>query len=193
MTRRLLRCTAALGAATIALVVGCTGESSAPAAEPTESPAASTPSQPPAPPAESTDAAAPSSSDLPTELPTDDEPVEEPTDQVPCTTDVTEVKIPAVLSNLSYPDRTIVYDVEVLGENGIRVTGVTDLRFSAAREQMRIRYSKLPFEIVDEDRGLTAFAANWTGPSITGRWLVTDISETCPGNTEVRILWTSDG
>lgn len=193
MTRRPLRCTAAVGVATIALAAGCTTESRAPAAEPTEEPAASTPSQPPGPPAESTDEAASGSSDLPTELPTETEPVEDPTERVPCARDVTEVKIPPVLSNLSYPDRTIVYDVEVLGENGIRVTGVSDLRFSAAREQMRIGYSKLPFEIVDEDRGLTAFAANWTGPSITGRWLVTDISEECPGNTEVRILWTPDG
>lgn len=127
------------------------------------------------------------------ELPTDEEPDDEPTPAVECSADVTEAKIPAELSNLSYPDRTIVYGVEVLGENGVRLTGVTDLGFDAAREQMRRRYSRLPFDIVDEDIGAGAFGANWTGPSITGRWLVSDVSAVCAGETEVRILWTADG
>lgn len=189
MTPPRLAPAAVAGLSAAVLLAGCTGQSSAPAAEPTESPAVATPSEPPSTSRGATD----ETTAIETELPTDEQPVDEPTEDLPCSSDVTETKIPAVLGNLSYPNRTVVYDVEVLGENGVRVTGVTDLRFNAAREQMRIRYSKLPFEIVDEDRGLTAFAANWTGPSITGRWLVTDISEVCPGETEVRILWTSDG
>jgi hypothetical protein len=58
---------------------------------------------------------------------------------------------------------------------------------------MRQRYSDPPFAIVDIDRGEGAIGVNWTGPSISGRWVVTDISDTCPGDTEVKILWTSAG
>ncbi|MDQ3591364.1 MAG: hypothetical protein M3386_00455 [Actinomycetota bacterium] len=128
-----------------------------------------------------------------TEPPADDDATTEPAPDVGCSKDVTETKIPAELSNLSYPDRTVVYRVEVLGENGVRVIGVTDLAYHVAREQMRRSYSRSPFDIVDEDRGVTAFGANWTGPSITGRWVVSNISEVCPGDTEVEILWTADG
>ena len=103
-------------------------------------------------------------------------------------------RVPPELSNLSYPDNTVVHEVDVRGDSGVLLTGVTDRRFRAALVQLRQQYSDPPFEIVgEEETDDGGMAANWTGPSISGRWLVTDISEACPGNTEVTILWTSAG
>jgi len=102
--------------------------------------------------------------------------------------------VPPELSNLSYPANTVIHEVEVRGDSGVLLTGVTDLRFRAAVGQMRQQYSDPPFEIVgEEDVEDDGKAANWTGPSVSGRWVITDISEACPGNTEVKVLWTSAG
>jgi len=102
--------------------------------------------------------------------------------------------VPPELSNLAYPDHTVIHEVEVRGDSGVLLTGVTDLRFRAAVGQMRQQYSDPPFEIVgEEDVEDDGKAANWTGPSVSGRWVITDISEACPGNTEVKVLWTSAG
>ena len=102
--------------------------------------------------------------------------------------------VPPELSNLSYPANTVIHEVEVRGDSGVLLTGVTDLRFRAAVGQMRQQYSDPPFEIVgEEDTEDDGKAANWTGPSVSGRWVITDISEACPGNTEVKVLWTSAG
>ncbi len=110
-----------------------------------------------------------------------------------CYTDAEEERFPPALNNLSFPDRTIIYDVEVRGDNGILLTGVTDVLFRASAFQMRQRYSDPPFEIIGFDEGDTELGANWSGPSISGRWVVSDLSPTCPGDTQVTMLWTSQG
>ena len=102
--------------------------------------------------------------------------------------------VPPELSNLAYPNNTVIHEVDVRGDAGVLLTGVTDLRFRAAVAQLRQQYSDPPFEVVgEEETDDGGMAANWTGPSISGRWLVTDISAACPGDTEVTILWTSAG
>lgn len=110
-----------------------------------------------------------------------------------CFADVREAQVPAVLNNLAFPDRTVVYDVDEHGDNGIVLTGVTDTAFRASAAQMRARYTDPPFEVVGYDTAESALGANWSGPSISGRWVVSDISATCRGDTEVKILWTSQG
>ena len=129
----------------------------------------------------------------------------EPTETPTATEDATESpygcylhtrseRVPPELSNVTFPDNTVVHEVDVRGDNGVLLTGVTDLRFRAAVGQLRQQYSDPPFEIVgEEDVEDGGKAANWTGPSISEHWMVTDISEACPDNTEVRILWTSAG
>ena len=129
----------------------------------------------------------------------------EPTETPTATEDVTaspygcylharSERVPPELSNLSYPDNTVVHEVDVRGDAGVLLTGVTDLRFRATVVQMRQQYSDPPFEIVGEEGTENdGIAANWTGPSISGRWVVTDISDACPGNTEVKLLWISAG
>ena len=132
-------------------------------------------------------------------------PSTEPTETATATEDVTvspygcylharSERVPPELSNLSYPDNTVIHEVELLGDSGVLLTGVTDLRFRAAVVQLRQQYSDPPFEIVgQEDVEGEGKAANWNGPSISGRWVVTDISAACPDNTKVKILWTSAG
>ncbi len=133
--------------------------------------------------ASSTRPTGPASTTLPTDGPT-------PTG---CYADVRSKRVPPELANLSYPDDTIVHNVDIRGDNGILLTGVTDLPFRRALRQMRQRYSDPPFGIVGTEDVEGGIGANWTGPSISGRWVVTDISALCPGDTEVQILWTSAG
>lgn len=120
-------------------------------------------------------------------------PTTEPTTASGCFEDMTSEAIPPELSNVSFPDRTIVYDVDVRGDNGVLLTGVTNLLFRAAVYQMRESYSDPPFGIIGTDEGEDAVGANWSGPGISGRWVISDISAVCPGDTEVKILWTSGG
>ncbi len=178
----------AAGLAASLVLAGCTGGDNASAARSDESTTTTGADGSTSAPSESPES--PESSSEPTP---DEETTADPAQDVKCSDDVTETRIPPELSNLSYPDGTVVYEVEVLGENGVRVTGVTDLRYNLAKHQMERRYSRLPFEIVSLDQAPNSFGANWTGPSITGRWVVNDISGACPGDTEVRILWTGDG
>lgn len=143
--------------------------------------------------------------DEPSASPTDASTSTEPTEPPTATEDATaspygcylhaeSEPVPPELSNLSYPANTVIHEVEVRGDSGVLLTGVTDLRFRAAVGQMRQQYSDPPFEIVgEEDVEDDGKAANWTGPSVSGRWVITDISEACPGNTEVKVLWTSAG
>ncbi len=179
----------ASGLALCLVLAGCTGDDAS-AARSGES--STTGSGSTSAPSESSEPSE-SSSESSSEPTPDEETTADPSQDVKCSDDVNETRIPPELSNLSYPDSTVVYEVEVLGENGVRVTGVTDLRYNLAKQQMERRYSKLPFEIVSLDQAPNSFGANWTGPSITGRWVVSDISGACPGDAEVRILWTDDG
>lgn len=127
--------------------------------------------------------------ETPTEPPT-----ETPTDVPPvCSRSAEEVSIPPEMGNLVFPERTVIFDVDERGDNGVVLTGVTDLLYRAAAAQMRRLYSSPPFSILDLDEIEGALGAVWLGPSISGRWQVTDISDTCPGDTEVRVLWTSAG
>lgn len=120
-------------------------------------------------------------------------PPETPTQVDRCYPDVTVTPVPEQLEDLPLPDRTKVYVVEERGDNGVIITGVTDQPFRSSASLMRARYREPPFTIVGYDRNATAFGANWTGRSISGRWVLTDITPLCPGDTEVKILWTSAG
>lgn len=135
----------------------------------------------------------PTASPEPDDEPTASEPSSASPTQAACFDDVTGAAIPPELSNLMYPDLTIVYNVDVRGDNGVMVTGVTSELFQTAVRQMRLSYQAPPFSIVSTAEGDTAYGATWEGPSISGRWEVSDISSVCPGNTQVRILWTADG
>jgi hypothetical protein len=145
----------------------------------------------PAPPDDGGDATA--TTETPTATPTET-PTETPTDVSPvCYPAAEEVSIPPEMGNLLFPERTVIFNVDERGDNGVVLTGVTDLLYRAAASQMRKRYSSPPFSILDLDEIEGALGAVWLGPSISGRWQVTDISESCPGDTEVRVLWTSAG
>ena len=169
------RAVAAAGSMVACLALwGCSESDGATTTTPsTETP--STPSEP----ADETTPTEPSDGDSPT--------------QPQCFDDVTGAAIPPELSNLTYPDLTIVYSVEVRGDNGVLVTGVTNELFHSAVRQMRVSYQEPPFSIVGTEEGDTAYGATWDGPSISGRWEVSDIASVCPGDTQVRILWTADG
>jgi len=116
-----------------------------------------------------------------------------PTAASGCYDDVSPARVSPALNNLKFPDDTIVYAADVRGDLGVLLTGVTEVSFRASAFQMRQRYSDPPFEIVGFDQAEDALAANWVGPSISGRWVVSDISERCPDNTEIQLLWTSQG
>ena len=133
--------------------------------------------------------------EAPTETPSEptETPTETPTDSPVCHPEATEVSIPPEMGNLVFPERTVIFDVDVRGDSGTVLTGVTDLLYRAAAAQMRKRYSAPPFSILNLDEIEGALGAVWLGPGISGRWQVTDISDTCPGDTEVRVLWTSAG
>jgi hypothetical protein len=85
------------------------------------------------------------------------------------------------------PPQTIVYDAEDRGDEGVVVTGVTDLPFTDVLGALNGPAQDAGFTVTSGETEEHDAEANWSGNGYRGRWAIRE-SATCPGETVVQVL-----
>jgi hypothetical protein len=85
------------------------------------------------------------------------------------------------------PPQTIVYAAEDRGEEGVVVTGVTDLPFTDVLDALNGPAQDAGFTVTSGETEEHDAEANWSGNGYRGRWAIRE-SATCPGETVVQVL-----
>ncbi|MGN6250453.1 MAG: hypothetical protein ACTHNS_01425 [Marmoricola sp.] len=86
-----------------------------------------------------------------------------------------------------FPGRTVVYDVEDRGQDGVIATGVTDEPFKQVLADFNGPAQDAGFTVTNGETEEHDAEANWTGNGHHGRWAIR-VSGTCPGETVVQVL-----
>jgi len=89
------------------------------------------------------------------------------------------------------PPQTVVYDAEDRGEEGVVITGVTDLAFTDVLAALNGPAQDAGFTVTNGETEEHDAEANWAGNGYRGRWAIRE-SATCPGETVVQVLATSE-
>jgi hypothetical protein len=87
------------------------------------------------------------------------------------------------------PPQTVVYDAEDRGEEGVVVTGVTDLPFTDVLDALNGPAQDAGYEISDGETEEHDAEASWAGNGYRGRWAIRE-SAGCPGETVIQVLST---
>jgi hypothetical protein len=89
-----------------------------------------------------------------------------------------------------FPPRTVLYDAQDRGAQGVVVTGVTDLPFKQVLAALNGPAQAAGFKVTSGETEAHDAEANWTGNGFRGRWAIRE-SSTCPGETVVQVLSTN--
>jgi hypothetical protein len=92
--------------------------------------------------------------------------------------------------NFVFPPRTIVYDAQDRGAEGVVVTGVTDLPFKQVLAALNGPTQAAGFKVTSGETEAHDAEANWTGNGFRGRWAIRE-SSSCSGETVVQVLSTT--
>jgi hypothetical protein len=85
------------------------------------------------------------------------------------------------------PPHTVAYDAEDRGEQGVIVTGITDLPFKEVLAALNGPAQDAGFKVTNGETEEHDAEANWEGNGYRGRWAIRE-SSTCPGETVVQVL-----
>lgn len=88
-----------------------------------------------------------------------------------------------------FPGRTVVYDVEDRGADGVVATGVTDEPFKQVLADLNGTAQQAGYKVTSGETEDHDAEANWTGRGHHGRWAIRE-SATCSGETVVQVLAT---
>lgn len=94
-------------------------------------------------------------------------------------------------ADFPFPGRTIVYNVEDRGGDGVIATGVTDEPFAAVLADLNGPAQRAGYKVTSGETEEHDAEANWTGHGHHGRWAIR-ASATCDGETVVQVLATAD-
>ena len=86
-----------------------------------------------------------------------------------------------------FPGKTVVYDVEDRGKDGVIATGVTDLPFKQVLAALNGPAQDAGFKVTNGETEEHDAEANWKGNGFEGRWAIRE-SGTCSGETAVQVL-----
>jgi hypothetical protein len=90
-------------------------------------------------------------------------------------------------SDFPMPAQTVVYSVEDRGEDGVVVTGVTDLAFKDVLAALNGPAQDAGYKATSGETEERDAEANWEGNGYRGRWAIRE-SAHCPGETVVQVL-----
>jgi hypothetical protein len=86
-----------------------------------------------------------------------------------------------------FPDKTVVFDVEDRGSDGVIATGITSLPFKNVLAALNGRAQDEGFKVTGGETEEHDAEASWTGERDAGRWTIRE-SATCPGETVIQVL-----
>ncbi len=86
-----------------------------------------------------------------------------------------------------FPPRTVVFNAQDRGADGVVATGVTPLPFKQVLASLNGPAQKAGFKVTDGETEEHDAEANWTGNGYRGRWAIRE-SGSCPGETVVQVL-----
>ncbi|HEU4568532.1 MAG TPA: hypothetical protein VFR99_10895 [Marmoricola sp.] len=86
-----------------------------------------------------------------------------------------------------FPAKTVVFDAEDRGQDGVVVTGVTSAPFRKVLAALNGPAQQAGFQVTDGETEEHDAEANWTGNGYRGRWAIRE-SGSCPGETVVQVL-----
>lgn len=86
-----------------------------------------------------------------------------------------------------FPPRTVVFNAEDRGQDGVVVTGVTSTPFKQVLAALNGPAQRAGFQVTDGETEEHDAEANWTGNGYRGRWAIRE-SGSCPGETVVQVL-----
>ncbi len=114
---------------------------------------------------------------------------EKAADRNVCATDASQVdSVPTGFpEDFPFPAKTVVYDAEDRGEQGVILTGITTLPFSDVLDAMNGPAQDAGFKVTNGETEDHDAEANWTGNGYRGRWAIRE-SGTCDGETVVQVL-----
>ncbi len=123
----------------------------------------------------------------------DEEELSAAADRSTCVADATAVEsLPdGYPPDFPMPPQTVVYDAEDRGEEGVVVTGVTDLPFKEVLDALNGPAQDAGYKVTSGETEEHDAEANWAGNGYRGRWAIRESAE-CPGETVVQILATGE-
>lgn len=86
-----------------------------------------------------------------------------------------------------FPPKTVVFNAEDRGQDGVVVTGVTSTPFKQVLAALNGPAQRAGFKVTDGETEEHDAEANWTGNGYRGRWAIRE-SGSCPGETVVQVL-----
>lgn len=86
-----------------------------------------------------------------------------------------------------FPPKTVVFNAEDRGADGVVVTGVTSTPFRQVLAALNGPTQQAGFKVTDGETEEHDAEANWTGNGYRGRWAIRE-SGSCPGETVVQVL-----
>ena len=90
-------------------------------------------------------------------------------------------------ADFPFPARTVVYDVEDRGKDGVIASGVTDEPFKQVLADLNGPAQKAGYQVTSGETEEHDAEANWTGHGHHGRWAIR-ASASCSGETVVQVL-----
>jgi hypothetical protein len=91
--------------------------------------------------------------------------------------------------NFPFPPKTVVFNAEDRGQDGVVATGVTSTPFKQVLAALNGPAQRAGFKVTDGETEEHDAEANWTGNGYRGRWAIRE-SGSCPGETVVQVLST---
>ncbi|GAA1915177.1 hypothetical protein [Nocardioides marmoribigeumensis] len=90
-------------------------------------------------------------------------------------------------TDFPFPDRTVVYDAEDRGADGVIATGVTSLPFEQVLAALNGPAQDAGFEVEHGETEEHDAEADWRGNGFEGRWAIRE-SGKCQGETVVQVV-----
>jgi hypothetical protein len=105
-----------------------------------------------------------------------------------CSADAEKVALPKGFpQDFPFPGKTVVYDAEDRGGDGVIATGVTTLPFKRVLAALNGPAQDAGYKIENGETEEHDAEADWRGNGFEGRWAIRE-SGTCQGETVVQVL-----
>ena len=119
--------------------------------------------------------------------------LEHAADPTTCLVDASAAATPYLdgfAADWTWPDQSVVFNVEDRGEDGIIATAVTALPFAEVLAFMNGPVTDAGFVVSDGETEEHDAEADWSGNGYRGRWAIKG-SFTCAGETVIQVLSTT--
>jgi hypothetical protein len=119
--------------------------------------------------------------------------LEKAADRSTCLADASQVSgLPdGFPKDFPFPDKTVVFDTEDRGSDGVIATGITSLPFKQVLAALNGPAQDAGFKVTNGETEEHDAEANWAGNGYRGRWAIRE-SGTCDGETVVQVLASED-